>query len=260
MPLVRRQHGEEFGDLARQRGVIQADIGVVDRRRSLQLVLAAVAPDQHAHQVGQVLVRPGQPVLQPQEIRPHVLSGARDEAHQLGQAAQHLHLRLAIGRGAIGLLGAAQLLQHRQRAGGFFHHVEAAEPGQPGDFAGGHAAQHRVAMVAPGCQGGLDRADVVFHEQHRGDHHVAAANVLNALGQRRLVAAPLVGGVNHQRQARQLRPQHRLGPGGGAGQMAVHRHHDDSDRLDQREDVIGHPGPGRAIGHNGLLHHTACPP
>ena len=250
-----QQERELFGQPTRQRRVIQADIRIIHRRGGAHLGLAAVAADQHPHQVGQILVRAGQPVLQAEKIRPDILRRARDEAHQLREPAQHLHLRLTVGADAVGLalagLGPTQLLQHRERAGRLFHHVELAEPGQPGDLVGRHAAQHGVAVVAPGGQRALDRADVVFHEQHRRDDDVAAADVLDALGERRLVAAPLVCGVDHQREARKLCLQPRLRAGSCAGQVAVHRHDDDPDGLGEGDDVIAH---------SVLLRHRACPP
>ena len=242
--------------------MVEADVGVVDGGGGFQ-VAAAVAADQHTDQVGHVLVGAGEPVLQGEEVGADVLGGAGNEAHQLGQALEHLHLRLAVGADAAGLavafLGAAELFQHRERAGGFFHHVEATEFGQAGDLVGRHAAEHGVAILAPGGQGGLDGADVIFEEEHRGDDDVAGADVGETFVEGLLVGAPFVGGVDDEAEAGEFALEGGFGAGDGAGQMAVHRDDDDPDGCG------GQGGGGRGeienlSAHSELLHHRACPP
>ncbi len=214
-------------DAAWRARVVEPDIGVFHRRFDLcqrQRRRLAVALDQHAQQVGEVFFRAGQPVLQRQEIRAHVLRGAWDEAHQLGQPLQHAHLRLTAARLGATLAGrlAAQLLQHRQRARGLLRHVETPEPGQPRDLACRHAAQHRVARLAPCQQSGLHGAHVIFQEQHGGDHDVPTRDVRVAGGEGRRVAAPFVRRVHDQAQPGHLGAQGRLGARRGCGQVAVH--------------------------------------
>ena len=228
--------------------VIQPQLRILDRccnlQRRTRLALARGIPiDQHAHQVRQVLLGPGQPILQRQEVGPHVLSGARNEPHQLRQPPQHLHLRLAGGRARLAL-AAAEPLEQRHHAGRFHRHVEAADPRHAGDLAGGHAAQHRVACITPRGERGLHGADMVLEEQHRGDHDVPLRDVRVALGQPLRVGRPLVGAVHCKGQARHLAPQLGLGPGCGAGQMAVHRHQDHPNR----NALTGHSVPSRRRG------------
>ena len=62
------------------------------RHRAAPARAVGVAVDQHPDHVGDIVRRTGQPVLQRQEVGPHVLGGAGDEAQDLGQPAQHLHL------------------------------------------------------------------------------------------------------------------------------------------------------------------------
>ena len=242
---------QALGDVAGNARVIQAEFRVFDGGCDAQgggglAVAGGVAVHQHADHVDQVLFGPGEPVLQGQEIRPHILRGAGDETHQLRQPAQHLHLRLP-GGGAALALPATQAFQQGHDAGRLGGHVEAAEPRQPGDLGCGHAAEHGVAGVAPGGEGGLHGADMVLQEQHRRDHDVRPGDGLVAAAQQVGIGGPFVGRVDLQRQAGQLPAQFGFGPGGGAGQVAVHRHEHDPDRRN----LSGHSGPWR---------HTASPP
>ena len=93
--------GQRLGalaDAARQTRVIDADLRVLDRRGRLggtaqhPARAIGVAIDQKLDHADDVVRRAGQPVLQRQEVGAHVLGGARDEAQDLGQPAQHLHL------------------------------------------------------------------------------------------------------------------------------------------------------------------------
>ena len=154
-----RQLLQPLHHAARRARVIQPDLGILDRGRRPRPAgeaaarAAGVAAHQHADQVRQVLVRPGQPVLQRQEVGPHVLRGAGDEAHQLRQPLQHLHLRLARRTARPACLPPRSRFSIASAPVASLRHVEPPEPGQLRDLAGGHAAQHGVAAVAPGLQG-----------------------------------------------------------------------------------------------------------
>jgi hypothetical protein len=222
------------------RGREHADLGVLGGRLGGQRAAQrgarpfGITVDQQPHQVGDVVVRTRQPVLQGEEIGPHVLRGARHEAQDARQHAQHLELlragRLAgaAARLAVGAL-AAQALEQRQRSAGRLAHVEAAHAGEPGHFRRRHAAHHGVAGVAPRLQRRQHGLDVVVHEHHRHEHDVGLRDVgLAALQRGRLI--PLGRRVQRQAQPRQLAQQHVLGALGRAGQMAVQRHDGDAQR------------------------------
>jgi hypothetical protein len=70
---------------------------------------------------------------------------------------------------------AAQALEQRHRALWLRRPCELAHARQAHDLAGGHAADHGVALVAARLQGRQHRLDVVLHEQHGGDDDVAWA-------------------------------------------------------------------------------------
>ena len=169
---------DRVGDAALHARVIHADIGIFDRCRRLGDAAKGsarpvrIAVDQQTDHIDDVLLGARQPVLQRQEIGAHVLRGAGNETKQLRQLPQHLHLTLAAG--ACALAVAAQLLQPGDGAERLAAHVELADPRQLDDFGRGHAADHRVAIVAAGCQRRHHRADVIVEKQHRGDDDVAA--------------------------------------------------------------------------------------
>ncbi len=255
-----RQRGRRFGEAgaravgaARQPRVVDAELGVLDRRVRLRQAAqraaraVGIAVDEEMHQVGDVLLGAGQPVLQREEVGPHVLRGAGDEAQDLRQPAQHLHL-LRAGAGLDRLLAAlgarlagvaAQPLQQRHRAAGRRVHAEAAEPRQLRHLGGGHRADHRVAMLAPRAQRGQHRQEVLFHEQHRDDHDVGAADVGDAARERGGVVAPFGGGVHVEAQAGQGARQRAAGALGGARDMRVHRHQHDACGRGGRAGVSG---------------------
>ncbi len=151
-PRRARQVGGALRHPARHRRVIDAEFGIVGRggggHRPAQRPARAVgvAVDEVADEVGEILVRPRQPVLQRQEIGADVLRGAGDEAQDLGQALQHRHLPRPRRRGA-GLRRAAQLLQQRQRPLGGLVHPVVAEPRQLDDRGVAHQPDDRVAVV-----------------------------------------------------------------------------------------------------------------
>ncbi len=223
-------------------GVIDADLGVLHRRLRFDCAAqhgarpVGIALDQEAQQVGDVVFRTREPVLQHQEIGAHVLRGAGNEAQELRDAAQHRHLRgTAGGRlGAaieFGLAGAAQALEQCHRAAGLAVHRELADAGQLHHFAGRHRADHRVAVVAPRLQRSQHRQEVLFHEEHRRDHDVGAGDVVLAGLQRGTVFAPFARGVHREDEARQFAQQALLGAHRRAGNVAVQRHESDANRC-----------------------------
>ena len=164
-----------------------------------------VAVHQEVDHVRDVLLGAGEPVLQRQEIGAHVLRGAGDEAQDLRQPAQHLHLlRAGGGRDAARPSPLASGLPRRRFRKAIAPvagrgHVELAHAGQLGHLGGRHRADHRVAMVAARLQRRQDRQEVVFEEQHRRDHDVALGDVGLAALERGRVVAPFGGGVHAER-------------------------------------------------------------
>ena len=213
--------------------VIEAGLGIAERRgrggdpapgfpRARR-----VAPDEEAHEVGDVLVRPREPVLQGEKVGPHVLRRARDEAQDLGQLADHRHLAGAVALGA-GL--PPQALQEIEGAAPRAVHVEAVEAGRLHDLARREAADHGVAMRAPGEQGGEDRPYVLVHEQHGREHDVAPRDVGLAGLQGGRIGVPGRGGVEIEDEAGQVAGEALAGALQGAREMVVHRHEHDPER------------------------------
>ena len=180
--------------------VVDADIRIVDGRLRIHGVAqiapcaVRVAPDQQTHHVREIGFRASEPVLQHQEISAHVLCRAGDEAQQLGQLAQHLHLPFA--RGLAGLALAAQALQPRDSAKRLFAHVEFADARELHDLARRQAAHDRVAFFAPRQEIRHHGAHMVFQEQHGRHDDVGARDVFLAAFERFFVRTPFVGGVD----------------------------------------------------------------
>ena len=99
--LQTRQQARAFRNQLVGARMIYADLGIFLRRVGMGrpapcLALASGVPvNQRARHGDHVVVRPGEPVLQRQEIGAHILRGAGDEFEDLGQPAQHLHLASA---------------------------------------------------------------------------------------------------------------------------------------------------------------------
>ena len=135
-----RQQIGAFHDASLGARVIERDFRILDRRVDLQPAgqcLARpgrVAVDQHADHIRDVVRRTGQPVLKRQEIGADVLCGAGDEAQQLRQFPQHLHLALAAGRRSARLGLAAQLFQQSGNPLGLTGHAELPESRQTHDL------------------------------------------------------------------------------------------------------------------------------
>ncbi len=233
-----RQRGDAVGEAPVDARVVDADLGVLDRKLGLGEAMqrssrpARVAVDEVVHEVRHVLLGAREPVLQGEEIGAHVLCRAGNEAQQLRHATQHRHLTRAGTRRRRAVLAAAglaaQLLQHgHQRARGR-RHVEPAHARELGDLAGAHRADHRVAMVAARLQRRQHRQEVLLHEQHRDNHDVGVRDVVAAALERAGLVAPLGGGVHRQPQPRQQLRKAALGARRGADDVAVHRHQHDA--------------------------------
>jgi hypothetical protein len=198
-----------------------------------------IAVHQQLHHLHEVVLGAGQPVLQGEEVGPHVLCGARDEAQDLGQSAQHLHLLRAGGGLAFGAAVAVDVvafalaphaLEHRHEAAGGRAHVEFAHARELHHLGGGHGADHGVARVTPRFQRRQDRQEVVLHEQHGGDYDVAARDVVQRALQGGGVVGPFRRGVRAQGHAGQGLGQTACSALRGAGQMAVHGDQNDPHR------------------------------
>jgi hypothetical protein len=253
------QCGAVFGQPCRQARVVDADLGVLQRRQHLGHAAqatprtAGTTVDDVAHEVEHVLVGTTQEVLHGDEVRPHVLCRARDEAQQLRQPAQHLHLRGAAG--GLLVLVAAQLLQQRHGAAGRLVHVEGAQARELHDLGRRHHADHRVAGLAAGAQRVDDGQEVVFQEQHADDDDVGARDVGVGAGDGRVVAGVFRRRVHAQREARELARQSPAAALGGAGHVGVHAQHHHMDRRLPRADT----GRGRTrLRQQAHLHGQAC--
>ena len=230
--------------------MIDADVRIVDRRGGLDggaqrgARAGGIARHHQADEIGDVLFRTGEPVLQRHEVGAHVLCGSGNEAEQLRDAAQHLELAGAGAALDVGL--AAELAKKRHGRALRRAHVEAADARQPGDLGGGHAADHGVAGVAPRLKGRQDGAGVVVHEQHGDDDDVGLGDGGARLGEACGIALPVGGGMQRQMEAGKLPAQVRPGPVDDAGQVMIQRHDDDA------------AGNGLS-GRNAPLHRRASP-
>ena len=232
---------------------LQALISQGAKRAGLsQMALASgAAVDHMPHEIEHVLVGTTQPVLQRDEVGPHVLRSAGDEAQHLRQAAQHLHLRGTAGGWLVLALLAptAKLLEQRHRAAGRLAHVEVAQPGEAGDLGRRGHADHRVAMVAACLQRGQDRQEMVLQEQHAGDHDVGRLDVGDAARGGGVVPGIFGRRMQREVQAGKLAAQAGPGPLDRAGKVGVHRHDG------QPQGHAGHGAPGFS-GCSELWRHT----
>ena len=244
-----RQSCRIFGQPLLQVGMIDTHFGIFTGwlgshlAKQRRAVARGIAVDQRAHHVDDIVVRSGQPVLHGQEILPDILRRTGNEAENLGQPPQHLHLA-GTGTGAR-LLRAAQLLEQRQWPLGRPVHAVTAEPGQLDDIGGGHQADDRVAIITPFKQGGPDRLHMVFEEQHGGDDDICLGDVgLGAL-ENRGIAVPVGSGIDADADIVLCHPC--VGALDGTGEMIVQG---DDDHAD---------GGAGATWHNGPLLRTASP-
>ena len=165
----RWQPGEVNADPLLEARVIEADLGILQRRWHLEAAAQrtagaiGIAVDEIDHQGGNILVRTRQPVLEGEEIGAHVLGGAGDKAQQFGDMAQHGHLLGADALRLVGLGLAAQAFEQGHGPATRTIHLETAQSGQFHDLAGGEAGNHGVAMVTTGLEGGQYRQVMLFH-------------------------------------------------------------------------------------------------
>ena len=224
--------------------MIDAGFGIFDRLADLQRaaqdapLAIGIAVDEEAHEIGDVLLGARQPVLQRQEIGADILGRARDEAQNLRQPAQHLHLAgAAAGRLA---LVAAQTLEQGHRAARRAIHPEAAQARHLGDFAGRHDADHRVAGLAPRLQRRQQRQEMIFHEQHRVDHDVGGRDRLKTARERARIGGPFGCRMNAELEPGQIPLQREMRPHCGAGDMGIHGDDDDAHRRGAAEPILRH--------------------
>ena len=98
-------------------------------------------------------------------------------------------------------------------------------------------------MIAARRERGQQRQEMVFQKQHHADDDVALGDVGAAAFERPRIGGEFGGGVDAQRQARNLPHERRSGAIGRAGDMRVHGDDDDPHGL------------GVSV-RNGLLHRT----
>ena len=234
-PLI---DGKIVGHPVFQLRMIKPDIGIDRRIGGLDdgaqhfARTLGVARDQEPDQVGDVVVGPGQHVLHGQEIGAHILRLAGNEAQQLGDLPQHLHLART-RRTGLRLL-AAQALQEPEHAAGRVGHVELAQLRQLDDFGRRQRAHGHIVGLARLFQPGLDDLDMVFEKNHVGDHDVGGGNVLARPRHRILVARPFGHRMQAQRQARKLPKQDRPRALDGRSHVAVEGDDGDPDRCRRR--------------------------
>ena len=167
---------------AREARVVDADIGIFDRRRRLERAAQRAARRRRrsgrpeAHHVGDVLVGAGQPVLQRQEIGAHVLRGAGDEAQELAAAAAASSSALAAGARAAGACRAAA-----SAGDGAAGARRPCRTGRAGSACTTSAADMQQTIASQSFAARLQRrqdgADMILQEQHGGDDDVAAGDV-----------------------------------------------------------------------------------
>ena len=153
---------------------------------------------------------------------------ARNEAQQLRQAAQHLHLCGAT-RGGLVFAAATQFLQQGHGAAGGFAHVKLTKACQLCHFRGTGHANHRIAVHATGAQIVQDRQKVVFKKQHAAQHNVGRGNVGFAFGDERIVASVFRGRMQTPSQAWKVTLQWIIGAVERTRKVRVHGHHHQSD-------------------------------
>ena len=230
--LGRRQLASVFSDNAIHTRMIDADLGIFHGRQDFHLAaqVAAraigVAIHQIENEVHHVLFGARQPILHGEEIGAHILRRTGDEAQDLRQAPQHLHL---VRAGAGGLfLGAAQLLQQGHGAIGGRAHVELADAGQLGHFSSGQRAQHGVALGAARVEDRQQRREMIFHEEHGVDDDVALPDVIEAALQRHRIRRKFGGCMHPQRKPRDLLRQDHPRAINRARHMGVHGDENDA--------------------------------
>ena len=245
-----RQVRQGGGDPVRKGGVIQAHIRIIDRSLgySAAPVLArGIAPDQKPDHLFDIVVRAAQPILHRQKPSPHVLRLARNPAQDFGKATQHRHLLFArVGRC---FRAGLQLFQQGHRRRGGLGHIQIAHLRQLDDRAIRDDPDEGIGTGAGGGQVGQDRVDMFFDEDQVRENDISGLERQLGAGQRSGVFGPFRGGMDGNRQAREILGKTRRDARSRTGGMAVQRHDDD---------VIAHAGAGqrRVSAHNVPLPHT----
>ena len=127
----------------------------------------------------------------------------------------------------VGLRLAAQALEKSHGARGGSRHVELAHAREFGHFSCGHGAHHGIAMISASLECGQDGQEMIFHEQHGGNHNVALSDIGLAASQCFGIIAPLGCGVHAKCQTRHGFTQCLVCALSSTGQVAVHgdQHH-----------------------------------
>ena len=220
------QVGQICGDAGGKFGVIQPNIGVIDRslcHSAAPIIARGVAADQEAHHLFDVVIRPAQPILHRQEPSPQILRLTGDPAQDLGQTAQHRHLLFArVGRG----FGRGfQLFQKLHRHRGGLGHIQVAHLGQLDDGAVGHNADESIRAGAGFFQIGQDGGDMLFDEKQVGHNDVSGFERLFTPREGSRIFGPFGGGVNRNRQAGEIFGQARSDACGGASGVLIKGDH-----------------------------------
>ena len=221
--------------------MVDADIGIFDGGGGfdrLPVLPFGIARHQHADHLFDIIVRPAQPVLHRQEPIAQILAFARDQAEDLGQAAQGFHLAFA---GFAGLGSRFQPLEQTHQPAGGLGHIQIAHFRQFDDIAVGDDVDHRVAARAARQQVGQDRSGMRLEEQKVCDDDIGGRDGLFGIDQRSRILAPFGGGMDGDIQPRKSRCQLVAGPHRRACGMRIQRQDDKAIRA--MIDIIAHNVP-----------------
>ena len=192
----------------------------------------------------------------PSDPPSQVLRLAGQEAQDLRQAAQDLHLLLA--RRSRRRVRPAQLLQKLHRGGCGLLHVQIAHLRQLDDRRVRDHTDEGIHPFPRGLKLRQDGGDVFLDEQQVRHDDVGAADRLARPCQRGGVLGPFGGGVDRHLEPRKILGQRRCDPRGGACGMRIERDHDKA--IDPVA-LIGRSHPRGRVGviaHNGPWPRRAC--
>ena len=177
-----------------------------------------------------VVVGAREPILQRQEVRAHILGRTGNEAQDLRQAAQHRHLLRAARRGRCVSLFLLRLqpLQERHHARVGAVHVEAADFRDLHDLAGGHAGNHRIALIAPRRERRQHGLNVLLDEKHGRQNDVARRDVVETFIKQLGILSPFGRGMKRDPKAGHLIRQHLVRASNRAGKVTVQRHNNEA--------------------------------
>ena len=232
--------------------MIHAHFGIVDGCGNLDFGAQAFAralgtgSNDVAHEVQHVGIGRTQPVLEREEIGAQVLRGAGDEAQELRQAPQHLHLRCATG--GLLFLAAAEFLEQGHGTAGRLAHVEVAQARQLDHFGRRGHADHGVAVIATRLQVVDDGEEMALQEQHPGHDDVGLGDVRLDPRQQGIVAGVFRRRVQVEGQAGEIVLQGSAPALERTREMGIHG--DDAD-IDRHMAARGH-----RAGDVGIAFHT----